>query len=94
MIPLTIVAVRKIAIARDPRVRMALPQSTLNGSHTNDQLNPHELWRHGGAEQPAGDPVGLLTTQNRVSSGLRVATAKDDAADWVTATTMKSNIPA
>ena len=34
----------------------------------------------------------LLTTQNRVSSGLRVSTAKDDAADWVTSTTMKSNI--
>jgi len=34
----------------------------------------------------------LLTTQNQVSSGLRVATAKDDASDWVTATTMNSNI--
>src|SRR5262249_50441454 len=34
----------------------------------------------------------LLQTQNRVSSGLRVQTAKDDASDWVTSTTMKSNI--
>ncbi len=34
----------------------------------------------------------LLETQNQVSSGLRVATAKDDASDWVTATTTKSNI--
>ena len=34
----------------------------------------------------------LLQTQNHVSSGLRVATAKDDASDWVTATTVKSNI--
>ena len=34
----------------------------------------------------------LLQTQNEVSSGLRVATAKDDASDWVTATTTNSNI--
>ena len=34
----------------------------------------------------------LLKTQNHVSSGLRVATAKDDAANWVTSTTMRSNI--
>ena len=34
----------------------------------------------------------LLQTQNEVSSGLRVGTAKDDASDWVTSTTMKSNI--
>jgi flagellin len=34
----------------------------------------------------------LLNTQNQVSSGLRVASAKDDASDWVTSTTMKSNI--
>jgi flagellin len=34
----------------------------------------------------------LLQTQNQVSSGLRVQTAKDDASDWATATTMKSNI--
>lgn len=34
----------------------------------------------------------LLNTQNQVSSGLRVASAKDNASDWVTSTTMKSNI--
>jgi flagellin len=36
--------------------------------------------------------AALLNTQNQVASGLRVATAKDDASDWVTATTTKSNI--
>jgi flagellin len=34
----------------------------------------------------------LLQVQGRVSSGLRVQSAKDNASDWVVATTMKSNI--
>src|SRR6185312_7108819 len=34
----------------------------------------------------------LSEVQNRISTGLRVSTAKDDAAAWVVSTTMKANI--
>jgi flagellin len=34
----------------------------------------------------------LTNTQNQISSGLKVSTAKDDASSWTIATTMKSNI--
>jgi len=34
----------------------------------------------------------LTNTENRISSGLKVASAKDDASSWTIATTMKSNI--
>jgi len=34
----------------------------------------------------------LLQTENQISSGMKVSTAKDDASAWTIATTMKSNI--
>ncbi|MBV9829010.1 MAG: flagellin [Alphaproteobacteria bacterium] len=34
----------------------------------------------------------LTNTENQISSGLKVASAKDDASSWTIATTMKSNI--
>jgi flagellin len=34
----------------------------------------------------------LTNTQNQISSGLRVQTAKDDASAWTIATTMKANV--
>jgi flagellin len=34
----------------------------------------------------------LTDTENRISSGLKVSTAKDDASAWTIATTMKSNV--
>ncbi len=34
----------------------------------------------------------LTETQNHISSGLKVATARDDASSWTIATTMKSNV--
>jgi flagellin len=36
--------------------------------------------------------MSLSSVQNEISTGLRVSTAKDDAATWVVATTMKANI--
>src|ERR1700675_3789966 len=36
--------------------------------------------------------MALSNVQNSISTGLRVTTAKDDAATWVVSTTMKANI--
>jgi len=41
-----------------------------------------------------GVNAGLATTQNRISTGYRVATASDNAAYWSIATTMRSDVQA
>src|SRR5262245_12855428 len=36
----------------------------------------------------------LQTTQNRISSGLRIESAKDNSSSWAIATTMRSDVSA